>query len=403
MAKNILVVTQEYSADDLEKEFTPVVHFFAKEWAKLGYTVIVLNYPTNFPFFYYLGVKILRRKMESKLGINIRTYQLSKREYELDGVKVLRFPLRKIIPHGRFSHKEINLGIGKAVDFCEKELFRPDVIIGHWVNPSIEIMLGLKKVFQVPCAIVMHDSGFDFRNIYQNELKIIFEGIDAWGFRSLPIKRNFNSYYGKQEREFMCFSGVPDEYILQNVKRDFSEIKNFLFVGLLIKRKHPFEFVLALEKSDVKDYNLDIVGQGDESTTIKKYISKHPDLSGRINLCGSMSRDEVSKKMQQSDVFCMISSNETFGLVYIEAMAAGCITIASRGEGFDGIIKDGENGFLCGAGNVEELISIINKIHKMDKAELSRISENAIKTAQQMTDSSVAASYIHDVERLLKV
>ena len=82
MAKNILVVTQEYSADDLEKEFTPVVHFFAKEWAKLGYTVIVLNYPTNFPFFYYLGVKILRRKMESKLGINIRTYQLSKREYE---------------------------------------------------------------------------------------------------------------------------------------------------------------------------------------------------------------------------------------------------------------------------------------------------------------------------------
>ena len=37
----------------------------------------------------------------------------------------------------------------------------------------------------------------------------------------------------------------------------------------------------------------------------------------------------------------MISSSETFGLVYLEAMAAGCITIASRDEGFDGIIKDG--------------------------------------------------------------
>ena len=37
----------------------------------------------------------------------------------------------------------------------------------------------------------------------------------------------------------------------------------------------------------------------------------------------------------------MISELETFGLVYIEAMAAGCITIASRNEGFDGIIKDG--------------------------------------------------------------
>ena len=42
----------------------------------------------------------------------------------------------------------------------------------------------------------------------------------------------------------------------------------------------------------------------------------------------------------------MISQGEAFGLVYLEAMARGCITIASRGEGFDGIIKDGINGFL---------------------------------------------------------
>ena len=36
---------------------------------------------------------------------------------------------------------------------------------------------------------------------------------------------------------------------------------------------------------------------------------------------------------------------EAYGLVYLEAMARGCITIASRDEGFDGVIKDGINGF----------------------------------------------------------
>lgn len=86
--KNILVITQEYPADDLEKEFTPVVHFFAKEWVKQGYIVKVINLPTNFPKVYYWGAKGFRRRIESWLGTNIRTYILSNREYELDGVHV---------------------------------------------------------------------------------------------------------------------------------------------------------------------------------------------------------------------------------------------------------------------------------------------------------------------------
>ena len=40
MIKNILLITQEYPADDLEKEFTPVVYFFAKEWVAQGYNVV---------------------------------------------------------------------------------------------------------------------------------------------------------------------------------------------------------------------------------------------------------------------------------------------------------------------------------------------------------------------------
>ena len=49
--------------------------------------------------------------------------------------------------------------------------------------------------------------------------------------------------------------------------------------------------------------------------------------------------------MEESDVFAMVSSPETFGLVYIEAMAKGCVTIGSKGEGIDGVIVNNENGF----------------------------------------------------------
>ena len=46
------------------------------------------------------------------------------------------------------------------------------------------------------------------------------------------------------------------------------------------------------------------------------------------------------------NVWIMISKNETFGLVYLEAMARGCITIGSRNQGIDGVINHGVNGFF---------------------------------------------------------
>ena len=51
--------------------------------------------------------------------------------------------------------------------------------------------------------------------------------------------------------------------------------------------------------------------------------------------------------MRESDIFILPSRNETFGMVYMEAMASGCITVCSKNDGVDGIIRDGINGFLC--------------------------------------------------------
>lgn len=70
-------------------------------------------------------------------------------------------------------------------------------------------MLGLKKAHNVPCVLSMHDDGFDFRSIYKDKREEIFSQIDCWRFRSYPIKRHFESYFGKVDKAFMYFSGVP--------------------------------------------------------------------------------------------------------------------------------------------------------------------------------------------------
>ena len=76
-------------------------------------------------------------------------------------------------------------------------------------------------------------------------------------------------------------------------------------------------------------------------------------------------------------------------MVYLEALASGCITICRKKDGIDGIIKDGFNGFLC-EDNLEELFIKIFEIS--DKTTILR---NAYATAQNFTAKKVAENYIN--------
>jgi glycosyltransferase involved in cell wall biosynthesis len=91
----------------------------------------------------------------------------------------------------------------------------------------------------------------------------------------------------------------------------------------------------------------------------------------------------------------MISEGEAFGLVYLEAMSRGCITIASKNEGMDGIIKDGINGFLCESGNQFDLENKLRFISCLSTKEIKVIKINAIHTAQEYTNEKAALKYLN--------
>ena len=400
---NILLLSPIYPNIEPKTSSTPVVHYFAKEWINIGHNVLVINCPSNFPWYLRLPARMFGKYISSKTGGNIRTVCLKEREYTIDGVRVYRIPMFKSIPHGRYSSKTICETADKIISKCKKQGFSPDVIIGHWVNPSLELMNILKHQYKKPTCLVMHDAGHDFHSIYKDKYPQLLKQVDIWGYRSDAIKRKFESRFGEQCKWFYCFSGVPESFIpIITSPKAFNSIRSFIFVGTLIERKYPTAILQALLNSDSsQDFTLKYIGDGYESNRIRKIAKCNPNVRDKVSLLGRIPRNEISDHLLNTDVFVMISKNETFGLVYLEAMASGCITIASRDEGFDGIIKDGVNGFLCDAGDVEELGQIINRLRKMSPKELASISNNAIATANEMTDKLVAKKYIEDISRLL--
>jgi glycosyltransferase involved in cell wall biosynthesis len=389
--KNILVLTSIYPSDESPRGFTPVVHYFAKEWVKRGYNVKVIHNQTKFFKLLYYIPDCFRRKFESKLGFALPVLKLTKeKQYEKDGVIVHRFPIFRLFPFFPFHQNSIKNQIHKISRLIEHENFRPDYILAHWTMPQLPIVLALKKLQKCKTAIVFHS--MDNIHLLTKET---LEEFDSIGFRSLKIRNMYFDRFGQLSNYFMCYSGIHETSIIPESTKIFSEnISKFIFVGNLIERKFPDVVLRALATSyKDEDFSLKIIGDGPMRSTLT-YEIKTQKVQEKVKLFGQIPREDVLLHLDNSDCFIMISQEETFGLVYIEAMAKGCIVIASKDEGMDGIIKHGKNGFLCDAGNEKQLLDLINLIKKLDENTIRNITNNAISTSQSLSEQKVALNYI---------
>ena len=389
--KNILLITSLYPSDDIKlKNNTSVCHSFAKEWKALGYNVRVLFLYNTFPNIYYPILKCLRdilanRSERAVLDIKIK----SNYTYNLDGIKITRIPIQKNRPGGTFKTTEINRISAEIIKLLCDERFVPNYILGHFLHPSLEIISQISSSYQAISAISLHGK----ETKYKKTVAELIKRIHYIGYRSIPIRKCFESIYGSIPH-FYCPSGVPEEYIIKNKKQINNKAPRFIYVGTLIKRKYPVTLIPAIKQIyQNQDFSITYVGEGKEKKNIRRTAKKLKVLD-KVHLCGHISRADVCTKLDNADIFIMISEKETFGLVYLEAMARGCIVIASRNEGMEGIVEDSKNGFLCNAGDIDNLTKIIGTIKNMTIEELDTISQAALSTAKKMTDKIVARNYI---------
>ena len=392
----ILVLTSIYPSPDIEiANNTNVVHYFALEWIKQGHEVLVIhNYPIYLRIFHLIG-SCAKKLIASKFNTSVTSHYISKsKEFIMDGVDVVRMPLFKPFPHGKVPRKSLSKQIETIKDYCLRRGFIPDYITSHNFYPHLEMVNQLKRDSfpNARTCVVVHKQNLNMLNFvddYHKEINLV----DIWGYRSLSLKREFESFTGLNPNHFMCYSGIPTQFLqTQKLFSPKQPISNFIYVGSFIRRKYPEKLLHAIKKAKISDFRLTYVGDGENKNLIQNIIKSY-GWQDNVTLCGYVQRNQVPDLLAKSQCFIMISEGESFGLVYLEAMAIGLIVIASKNEGMEGIIEDGVNGFLCKAGDDNELASILIKIRSLSDKQLHSISDKARKKAQEMTDSNVAKNY----------
>ena len=402
MNKKILFISTMYP--NPLRPGTPVCHYFAREWKKMGYDILVIHFRAMFPAFYTIAAKCFPGLAKKEVGNHVEMDTNMNMVYsEKEGIPVYSIPIYKYVPHGRYCKNEINKKIKEIEAILSEKCFNPDAIVGHFYNPQLEIVAGLKKVYpNAKTCVSLHEEGPVVKSLLGNRCKEVVGNIDIIGFRSVPIKESFEEIYGTEHKSLLCWSGTPDFFLSTNAEKErtFSDgpLEHYLYVGQTIKRKFPKQTAEGVHKAmGDRDFTLTYVGSHDLGypETVEYIEANH--LSNKVKFTGKIAREEILRLYDASDCFILISKGEVFGLVYLEAMSRGCITIASHNEGMEGIIEHGVNGFLCEAGNADELASIINSINALSAKEKKAISDKARAKAAELSDYNVAKYYIEAV------
>lgn len=93
----------------------------------------------------------------------------------------------------------------------------------------------------------------------------------------------------------------------------------------------------ASARSVIPDLTLDLIGPcGYPARKILDTLISECDLNNSVTWHGPMTRREVIERMSGYAAMILLSKNESFGLVYAEAVLSGIPIVYLRGSGVDG-------------------------------------------------------------------
>ena len=139
---------------------------------------------------------------------------------------------------------------------------------------------------------------------------------------------------------------------------------HIVFLGRLVKRKGAGELLKAfalLNRHNRQAY-LTIAGEGPERKNLENFIKRH-DLADRVKLAGYISEADKPKLLSSASVACFPSLyGESFGIVLIEAMAAGAgVVIGGHNAGYQSVLG-AQPGLLFNPKDSAGLAELLNRL-----------------------------------------
>lgn len=335
----------------------------------------------------YAVVDIRSFRKKRKFGYN---------HYTVDGLSVyeMNYPLGPMPrPLIEFFRSKALIALYK---YIVQDFGRPDVVHAHFLNYGV-ISIELCKSENLPLVVTEHSSYLNTLNLKRSHYKR--------AMKTYKVAKKVISVSSALAHKLKCTTGVETVVIpnIVDVSCFNADIKctkepkkyfEFATAANLLPGKGMNVLIKAFSNvvKDNPDTHLTIYGDGKCKQQLQK-LCKQLEISDKVTFYGTYIRKEIAELLPKADAFVLASKRETFGVVYIEAMACGLPVIATKCGGPEDFV-DASNGYLVEVDNVEELAeamkSMIKNVNDFDRKRIS----NAVK---YRFSSEVIASKITQV------
>lgn len=370
--RNIAVVIPKYGlvggAEQFASELTQRLcaynehqyHVFANRWQASSaaikfHRVPIISFPkflTTISFAYFI-----RRQLRENIFSLVHSHE---RIFAAD-----IFTLHGI-PHRYWVHN------------VRRKKMSPYDLVTAWVEKKLVEEGNCKKFIAV--SSLTKDIFLQEYQINPDKVAVINPGVDLNDY----AQRNKDSVRNTIRRELGI--NIADPVIL------------FASMNFEIKGLDDVLFSLAKLKAQNRKFKLIVAGKGN----IKKYtkMAKEAQINSDIIFTGPVNKEYLIRMYLASDLYIMLSKFDTFGMVVLEAMAAGLPVIISSNVGAKDLVQEDKNGFIVS--NTSDTEYIATKIALLLDENIRRpLAEAAYQTAAQNTWDAVTKKYAAIYENLL--
>lgn len=168
---------------------------------------------------------------------------------------------------------------------------------------------------------------------------------------------------------------------------------HIMWCSRFLRLKHPELPIRMALKLKEQGYNfmLDMYGSGEEEEPTKQ-LAKNLGLDDVVKFHGSLPNEEILEAMRQHEIFLFTSDRyEGWGAVANEAMANGCVLVASDAIGSTPyLIIEGKNGFSFKSEDVDSLTDCVKRLLD-NPTDMYRMQQDARNTMVTMWSPQKAA------------
>ncbi len=365
------------------------------------------------------GIFEIYRRLGQKHDVSILTPQKSEEHIATHGTQDPYYDEEKIKVY-RFNDKyRLNNIFGKEY-YCKgllppfsvsyvKELFhfvklhKQDLINFHYITPCGLALVAMRVFGNIPIVlslvgrsdVVSIESNW-FRRLYywvvikasslvisNSRYYLQLGDKDCVDELIIPYGVDIDKYKDVENKQsFRLENGIDDKTIIIFTLQRLSKEKR---VDILIK-----SMKYILEKR--KDVLLIIGGIGPEGKNLKD-LCRELNVSENVRFSGYINENDLPGYFAMSDIFAFPSPDETFGIVFAQAMAAGLPIVAVRSSSTPEVVEDGINGLLANGLIPEKIAEHILTLMENEKLRKTISSANREKAVSRYNWDVIANQY----------